>query len=84
MQILSVVLKNFKSHSDREFSFQLGTNAICGENGAGKSSILAAIEARRLKELNDGTRVEMRDRIGIAVVKLRRAFFPREFAVSAD
>jgi exonuclease SbcC len=43
MQILSVALKNFKSHSDREFSFQLGTNAICGENGAGKSSILEAI-----------------------------------------
>lgn len=43
MQILSVALKNFKSHSDREFQFQVGTNAICGENGAGKSSILEAI-----------------------------------------
>ncbi|NJL22047.1 MAG: SMC family ATPase [Leptolyngbyaceae cyanobacterium SM1_3_5] len=43
MQILSVALKNFKSHSDREFQFQIGTNAICGENGAGKSSILEAI-----------------------------------------
>jgi exonuclease SbcC len=43
MEILSVSLKNFKSHSDRHFEFQLGTNAICGENGAGKTSILEAI-----------------------------------------
>lgn len=43
MEILSVTLKNFKSHSDRHFTFQLGTNAICGENGAGKTSILEAI-----------------------------------------
>ncbi len=43
MEILSVTLKNFKSHSDRHFIFQPGTNAICGENGAGKTSILEAI-----------------------------------------
>lgn len=43
MEILSVALKNFKSHSDRRFLFQPGTNAICGENGAGKTSILEAI-----------------------------------------
>ncbi len=43
MEILSVTLKNFKSHSDRQFVFQPGTNAICGENGAGKTSILEAI-----------------------------------------
>ena len=43
MEILSVTLKNFKSHSDRCFTFQPGTNAICGENGAGKTSILEAI-----------------------------------------
>jgi DNA repair protein SbcC/Rad50 len=43
MEILSVSLKNFKSHSDRHFDFQPGTNAICGENGAGKTSILEAI-----------------------------------------
>lgn len=43
MEILSVTLKNFKSHSDRHFVFQRGTNAICGENGAGKTSILEAI-----------------------------------------
>jgi len=38
-----VTLKNFKGHSDRHFTFQPGTNAICGENGAGKTSILEAI-----------------------------------------
>jgi exonuclease SbcC len=43
MEILSVTLKNFKGHSNRHFTFQPGTNAICGENGAGKTSILEAI-----------------------------------------
>jgi DNA repair protein SbcC/Rad50 len=43
MEILSITLKNFKSHHDRHFIFQPGTNAICGENGAGKTSILEAI-----------------------------------------
>ena len=43
MQILSVALKNFKAHADQAFHFSPGTNAICGENGAGKTSILEAI-----------------------------------------
>jgi len=43
MQILSVTLKNFKTHKDKHFTFAPGTNAICGENGAGKTSILEAI-----------------------------------------
>ncbi len=43
MQILSVTLTNFKTHKDKQFDFELGTNAICGENGAGKTSILEAI-----------------------------------------
>jgi len=43
MEILSVALKNFKSHTDRHFVFEPGMNAICGENGAGKTSILEAI-----------------------------------------
>ncbi|MBE7381141.1 MAG: SMC family ATPase [Leptolyngbya sp. SIO1E4] len=43
MQILSVTLKNFKTHCDKHFTFSPGTNAICGENGAGKTSILEAI-----------------------------------------
>ncbi|MEN9270096.1 MAG: AAA family ATPase [Thermostichales cyanobacterium HHBFW_bins_127] len=43
MQIVSVRLKNFKIHQDRHFDFAPGINAICGENGAGKTSILEAI-----------------------------------------
>ncbi|MGA0200562.1 MAG: AAA family ATPase, partial [Prochlorotrichaceae cyanobacterium] len=43
MQILSLSLKNFKIYHDRYFEFQPGVNAICGENGAGKTSILEAI-----------------------------------------
>lgn len=43
MQILSVTLKNFKIHRDRHFTFQPGVNAICGDNGAGKTTILEAI-----------------------------------------
>jgi exonuclease SbcC len=43
MRILSVALRNFKTHQDRFFEFSPGTNAICGENGAGKTSILEAI-----------------------------------------
>jgi DNA repair protein SbcC/Rad50 len=43
MEILSVSLKNFKAHSDCQFLFKPGTNAISGENGAGKTSILEAI-----------------------------------------
>ncbi|MBE9065340.1 SMC family ATPase [Leptolyngbya cf. ectocarpi LEGE 11479] len=43
MYLLSVTLTNFKTHRDRNFEFQLGTNAICGVNGAGKTSILEAI-----------------------------------------
>lgn len=43
MEILSVSLSQFKIHRDRLFEFQPGVNAICGENGAGKTSILEAI-----------------------------------------
>lgn len=43
MEILSLTLTNFKVHRDRKFEFQPGTNAICGENGAGKTSLVEAI-----------------------------------------
>ncbi|MDJ1179161.1 SMC family ATPase [Roseofilum sp. BLCC_M91] len=43
MEILSISLKNFKSHADLYLEFEPGSNAICGENGAGKTSILEAI-----------------------------------------
>jgi exonuclease SbcC len=41
--ITSVELRNVKSYGDAAIPFTEGTNAICGENGAGKSTILEAI-----------------------------------------
>lgn len=43
MEITSVGLKNFKIHQDQRFEFRPGINAICGENGAGKTSIIEAV-----------------------------------------
>ena len=43
MLIYSVRLENFKSYEQATIRFELGTNAIVGQNGAGKSSILEAI-----------------------------------------
>ena len=43
MLITSVELRNVKSYGDAAIPFTEGTNAICGENGAGKSTILEAI-----------------------------------------
>lgn len=43
MEVLSITLKNFKAHRDRYYEFRPGANAICGENGSGKTSILEAI-----------------------------------------
>lgn len=43
MQIISVHLKNIKSHRDTELSFSAGINVLSGPNGAGKSTIFEAI-----------------------------------------
>jgi len=43
MLIEYVELQNFKSYLDARIDFAPGTNAIIGENGAGKSSLLQAI-----------------------------------------
>ena len=43
MEILNLTLNNFKGHEVGYFEFSRGTNAICGENGAGKTSIFEAI-----------------------------------------
>jgi DNA repair protein SbcC/Rad50 len=60
MQICSIRLRNFKAHRERQFDFQAGVNAICGENGAGKTSILEAI-AWTLFDFNGGyTKDELR------------------------
>ena len=43
MQILSIHLKNIKSHRDTELSFSPGINVLSGPNGAGKSTVFEAI-----------------------------------------
>ena len=43
MQILSIHLKNIKSHRDTELDFSSGINVLSGPNGAGKSTIFEAI-----------------------------------------
>jgi exonuclease SbcC len=43
MQITQLELQNVKSYEHQCLPFQPGTNAICGENGAGKTTILEAI-----------------------------------------
>ncbi|MGB9079838.1 MAG: SMC family ATPase [Desulfuromonadaceae bacterium] len=43
MQILSIHLKNIKSHRDTELNFSAGINVLSGANGAGKSTIFEAI-----------------------------------------
>ncbi|MBF2025162.1 MAG: SMC family ATPase [Oscillatoriales cyanobacterium C42_A2020_001] len=78
MQILSITLKNFKSHSDRCFIFQPGTNAICGENGAGKTSILEAIAWTLFDYTGDYTKEDL-IRNGASSAQVRIAFVsPRD------
>jgi|GEM_PF-1171094 len=43
MRILRVQLSNVKSYREVEVRFAHGTNCICGENGAGKTTIVEAI-----------------------------------------
>ncbi len=43
MQILSISLKNIKSHRDKELHFVGGINVLSGVNGVGKSTIFEAI-----------------------------------------
>ncbi len=43
MHISKIELENIKSHVSSTFDFSLGTTAITGENGAGKTTILEAI-----------------------------------------
>lgn len=43
MQILSIHLKNIKSHRDTSIDFSAGINVLSGPNGVGKSTIFEAI-----------------------------------------
>jgi exonuclease SbcC len=43
MQILSIHLKDIKSHRDTDLTFSAGINVLSGANGAGKSTVFEAI-----------------------------------------
>jgi exonuclease SbcC len=43
MQIISISLKNIKSHHEKELHFVNGINVLSGDNGVGKSTIFEAI-----------------------------------------
>lgn len=43
MNITNFYIKNFRSHSVRQFNFQKGINVLVGENGCGKTNIVEAI-----------------------------------------
>lgn len=43
MRIVSIHLKNIKSHRDTELSFSPGINVLAGPNGSGKSTVFQAI-----------------------------------------
>jgi len=43
MQILSMQMKNIKSHRDKEYTFSSGINVLSGPNGIGKSTIFEAV-----------------------------------------
>jgi len=43
MQILSIQMKNIKSHRDKEYFFSPGINVLSGPNGIGKSTIFEAV-----------------------------------------
>lgn len=43
MRILSIHLKNIKSHRDTELTFSAGINVLSGPNGVGKSTVFEAI-----------------------------------------
>ncbi len=43
MQILSIHLKNIKSHRSADFTFAPGINVLSGPNGAGKSTVFEAL-----------------------------------------
>lgn len=43
MQILSIQMRNIKSHRDKEYEFSSGINVLSGPNGIGKSTIFEAV-----------------------------------------
>ncbi len=54
MRIRRVRLRNFRSHAETEVRFEFGVNAIIGQNGAGKTSLLEGIAYALFPELFRG------------------------------
>ena len=86
MHITRVELENIKSHENFAQSFERGTTAITGENGAGKTTIIEAI-AWTLFDLLDYKKEEFIRRgtkKGIARVTFESSKDEREYTVYRD
>ncbi|WP_297889635.1 AAA family ATPase [Sulfurihydrogenibium sp.] len=60
MILTKVRLKNFLSHDDTQIEFSpFGITAIIGENGAGKSSVLEAIQFALFGESSKGNQIDL-------------------------
>ena len=57
MNITNFYIKNFRSHTIKQFDFKTGINVLVGENGSGKTNIVEAIHylslARSFRGVND-------------------------------
>lgn len=86
MHITRVELENIKSHETFAQSFERGTTAITGENGAGKTTIIEAI-AWALFDLLDYKKEEFIRRgakKGVARVTFESSLDEREYTVYRD
>jgi DNA repair exonuclease SbcCD ATPase subunit len=70
MRLRKVILKNVCQHADREISFGQGLTVVCGENGAGKSNLIAMI---RVSITNDFASL-----VGNKQDNIRRGIRPNE------
>jgi len=58
MIIKEIELENFRSHAGTKIAFDRGITLILGENGAGKTSILEAINFALFKEKSSNLKIE--------------------------
>ncbi|MGI8468781.1 MAG: AAA family ATPase [Pyrinomonadaceae bacterium] len=87
MHITKVELENIKSHAHEIFSFERGTTAITGANGAGKTTIIEAV-AWTLFDLLDYKKDDFAKRgakgKGVARVVFESSLDEREYLVYRD
>ncbi len=83
MLITHLSLENFKSYAEERITFQPGTNAIIGSNGAGKSSIVEAIGFALFDHRGAGLASRLREGAdsGRVVVGLVSSFDEREYEI---